>query len=100
MVLALQLKVGKQCSVHSLKKVPQICLQPSNLLARDDNMGQPGPFRPGPHKARTSQTGPPRSHNLCGCNHWSVPHITWPAGLRAGPLFFIIFMIKLSMFKN
>jgi len=56
-----------------------------NVLNRDDNAGWPDP-----HKARTLRTGPP-----CPAQFMQaiITSLLRPAlGLRAGPLFFILFL--------
>jgi len=59
------------------------------------------PFRSGPHKARTARTDPPRSVHFIEAVNTSPSHTYFgPRARILAHIFFLIFMIKLSMFKN
>jgi len=54
-----------------------------SVPAMDGNAGQPDPFRPSPHKACTSQAGPPRPAQFVRATVIGPPHphlVRGPAG--------------------
>jgi len=77
------------------------------MLIRDGNAGRPAPFRPAPHKARTSRAGPARPAHFMRAAYFGMPRIyIGPRACGPARFFFLIFLfiyffiIKLSMFKN
>jgi len=70
------------------------------VYSRDDNEGRPGPFRPGPDKARTTCAGPPRLAHFMWVANTGSPRLALGPRARGLTHIFLIFMIKLSMFKD
>jgi len=75
-----------------------------DIFVSGDNAARPGSFRPGPHKARTTWVGSPRpTSRLKILVRPAYSLVRGPAHfsfLKKFLIFFLIFMIKLSMFKN
>ena len=58
-----------------------------SIRFRGDNAGRPDPFRPGPHKARTTRVGLPHPAHFMQAENTGPPRIL--LGLRArGPAHF------------